>query len=56
MATTEMIVAITLICIGVFYILERLLNLTAMLFTWSYGETVNNVEISEPSEEIQALN
>ena len=56
MATTEMIVAITLICIGVFYILERLLNLTAMLFTWYYGETVNNVEISEPGEEIQVLN
>ena len=53
MANTEMIVAITLICIGVFYVMERLLGLSAMLFSWYYGETVNDVENSEPSEEIQ---
>ena len=56
MAETEMIVAITLICIGVFYILERLFNLTATLFAWYYGETINNVGIPEPGEEIQVLN
>ena len=53
MANTEMIVAITLICIGVFYVMERLLGLSAMLFSWYYGEIVNDVENSEPNEEIQ---
>jgi hypothetical protein len=60
MATTEMIVAITLIVIGVFYILERLLNVIAILFAWYYGgdtvERNDNVDAPEPGEEIQGLN
>ena len=56
MAETEMIVAITLICLGVFYVLERLFNMTTILFAWYYGDTFNNVGISEPGEEIQVLN
>ena len=60
MATTEMIVAITLIVVGVFYIIERLMYLAAWLFGWYYGgETVernDNVDAPEPGEEIQGLN
>ena len=55
MATTEMIVAITLIVVGVFYIIERLMYLAA----WYYGKTVernDNVDTPEPGEEIQGLN
>jgi hypothetical protein len=59
MATTEMIVAITLIVVGVFYIIERLMYLAAWLFAWYYGKTVernDNVDTPEPGEEIQGLN
>jgi hypothetical protein len=55
MAESEMVVAITLICLGVFYVLERLFNLTTICFAWYYGDNVNNGGISEPGEEIQVL-
>ena len=58
--STEMIVAVTLIIVAVFYIVERLIHLAVLLFSWYYGgETVernDNVDAPEPGEEIQGLN
>ena len=63
MATTEMIVAKTLIVIGVFYILERLLNLSAILSAWYYGGETEKYDVErndsftpELGEEIQGSN
>ena len=56
MAESETIVAITLIFIGAFYILERMFHLTALCYTWFYGDNVINGGTSEPGEEIPNLN
>ena len=56
MAESETIVAITLIFIGVFYILERMFHLTALCYSWFYGDNVINGGNSEPGEEIPKLN
>ena len=57
--STEMVVAVTLIVVGVFYIVERLIHLAALLFGWYYGgETVernDNFDAPEPGEEIQGF-
>ena len=59
MATTEMVVAITLIVDGSFHILERLITLAATLFGWYYSganvERNDNFDAPEPSEEIQGF-
>ena len=56
MAESETIVAITLIFIGVFYILERMFHLTALCYSWFYGDNVINGGNSEPGEEIPKSN
>ena len=50
MANSELIVAITLIFIGVFYILERVFHLTALCYSWFYDNNISNGS-SEPGEE-----
>ena len=54
MADSEFIVALTLIVVGAFYIVERLIHLAVMLYQWYHsGETVKyDVEgnTSQPPE------
>ena len=56
MAESEMVVAITLIFLGVFYVLEKLFHLATVCFAWFYGDNVINGGNSEPGEEILILN
>ena len=61
--STEMIVALTLIIVGAFYIEERLIHLAVMLFRWYYGGETEKYDVErndsftpELGEEIQGSN
>ena len=64
MATTEMIVAVTLIIVAVFYIVERLVHLAAMLYRWYIGGETEKDDVERSAsytpefggEETQDLN
>ena len=51
MADSELIVAVVLIFIGIFYILERMLHLTAICFSWYYNKDTSYGDNNEPGEE-----
>ena len=61
--STEMIVAMTLIIVAVFYIVERLIHLAVLLFRWYYGGETEKYDVErnysytpERGEEIQGPN
>ena len=56
MADSELIVAIVLIFIGVFYILERVFHLTALCYSWYYDNNISYGGSSEPGEETPNFN
>ena len=43
--STEMIVAVTLIIVAVFYIVERLIHLAVLLFRWYYGGETEKYDV-----------
>ena len=45
MADTEFIVAITLIIVGAFYIVERLIHLAVMLYQWYIGGETERYDV-----------
>jgi hypothetical protein len=51
MADSELIVAVVLIFIGIFYILERMLHLAAFCFSWYYNKDTGYGDNNEPGEE-----